>query len=127
MNTNNSAGIDYGMGQTNIDFKTGIRYGVISLDSVNPFFLDKFEPIYSSEEPQDFEEPIAYIYNDDKIGLKCEYDPNSSLYMLWVFHSPVTEKVKFCSPCVPGAGDLNNPCENGIEAYSLPKDCLVDL
>jgi hypothetical protein len=29
-----SAGIDYGMGQTNVNHETGIRYGVISQNSV---------------------------------------------------------------------------------------------
>lgn len=31
-----SAGIDYGLGQTNIDLATGIRYGVIHENSLNP-------------------------------------------------------------------------------------------
>jgi hypothetical protein len=31
-----SAGIDYGMGTSNRDAKTGIRYGVISQHSINP-------------------------------------------------------------------------------------------
>ena len=33
-------GIDYGNGQTNIDKETGIRYGVISPDSLCPEALD---------------------------------------------------------------------------------------
>lgn len=35
-----SAGIDYGMGRTNIDVKTGIRYGVISCNSIAQAFSD---------------------------------------------------------------------------------------
>ena len=33
-------GIDYGHGKTNIDLKTGIRYGIISQHSVNPDAMD---------------------------------------------------------------------------------------
>lgn len=41
-----SAGIDYGMGRTNINRETGIRYGVISCDSVMPEALSDFEGDY---------------------------------------------------------------------------------
>ena len=35
-------GIDYGMGQTNVDKEAGIRYGVISQNKVSSFALDDF-------------------------------------------------------------------------------------
>jgi hypothetical protein len=38
--TTTKAGIDYGLGLSNIDRTTGIRYGVISPHSVNPDALD---------------------------------------------------------------------------------------
>lgn len=41
-----NAGIDYGMGRTNIDVKTGIRYGVISKHSVLQAWADSAEPDY---------------------------------------------------------------------------------
>lgn len=41
-----SAGIDYGMGRTNIDHATGIRYGVISQHSVLQAWCDSSEPDY---------------------------------------------------------------------------------
>lgn len=40
------AGIDYGMGRTNIDPETGIRYGVIRLDSLSEYAIEDFEPDY---------------------------------------------------------------------------------
>lgn len=40
------AGIDYGMGQTNIDHKTGIRYGVASLHDVTQAWHDASEADY---------------------------------------------------------------------------------
>ena len=42
--------------------------------------------------------------------------------LVWIFESPVTGKYARCSPCVPGAGDLDTPDENGIECYDVPAD-----
>lgn len=39
-------GIDYGMGQTNIDKETGIRYGVIHQNEVLQAWADESEPNY---------------------------------------------------------------------------------
>jgi hypothetical protein len=41
-----SAGIDYGLGKSNIDVKTGIRYGVISQHAVRAESTDDFEYNY---------------------------------------------------------------------------------
>lgn len=41
---------------------------------------------------------------------------------LWVFKSPFYTKAQFCSPCVPGAGNLDNFCEEGPKTYCLPLD-----
>jgi hypothetical protein len=39
-------GIDYGMGQTNIDRETGIRFGVIPMNALGEYAWDGFEPDY---------------------------------------------------------------------------------
>lgn len=41
-------GIDYGMGTTNIDRATGIRYGVIPMNDLNEFAYDSFEDDYGA-------------------------------------------------------------------------------
>lgn len=41
-----NAGIDYGMGRSNVDLTTGIRYGVISQHSVSQAWSDSAEPDY---------------------------------------------------------------------------------
>lgn len=46
MSNKNYPGIDYGGGQSNIDRKTGIRYGVIGQNSISPEAMDDFEPDY---------------------------------------------------------------------------------
>jgi hypothetical protein len=48
----NMAGIDYGMGQTNIDRETGIRYGVIHQYKISSFAM---EDIISDGVDKDFE------------------------------------------------------------------------
>ena len=45
METNN-AGVDYGLGQTNIDKANGMRYGVISLNALSAFSTENFEADY---------------------------------------------------------------------------------
>lgn len=42
--------------------------------------------------------------------------------LLWVFYSPYTGSYARCSPCVPGAGDLETPDEFGIQCYDVPPD-----
>ncbi len=41
-------GIDYGMGQTNIDRKTGIRFGVIPLHALHEWAFESFEAEYGN-------------------------------------------------------------------------------
>lgn len=41
-----SRGIDYGMGETNIDRKTGIRYGVIPQNAISQAWADSSEGYY---------------------------------------------------------------------------------
>lgn len=47
-NPNIGAGIDYGMGTTNIDKDTGLRFGVISANEVGQAWYDESEPDYGN-------------------------------------------------------------------------------
>lgn len=152
-------GIDYGMGQTNIDKKTGIRFGVISMNALNEFAWEEFEPDYGEptcpkcgcaiqdyselEDDSEYEEyhecscadyfcadcliilgtdealaeePICYIL--DKDGYKAAIDSSNDVFLT---RSPYFTYAQFCSPCAPGAGHLEHPCENGIKTYCLDK------
>lgn len=42
--------------------------------------------------------------------------------MLWIFSSPHVGGFKECSPCVPGAADLDNPQPGGVIGYDVPCD-----
>ena len=88
-------GIDYGLGQANIDLETGIRFGVIPISHV-PGFWDCAEPVYYlscpiceqelTEIPEDLVcphcgekidqeediyslEPVCWEYSDDEYSL----------------------------------------------------------
>lgn len=154
-----NAGIDYGLGQTNIDTETGIRYGVISLHSLDSWIYEELEPEYGdaccpscgteTRDSDEFEDPKSefrnpkfkeqycdvceeYFWSEecypdsphshtlDKNGYSAETDMDC--INLFVYKSLYFTRAKYCSPCVPGAGDLNSPCSDGAKAYCLGHD-----
>jgi hypothetical protein len=120
-----NAGIDYGRGLSNIDAKTGIRYGVISQNSVLQAWADCSQPVYEEDsdcgEGDDDREPVSWEFHDADYNIEMVLDTD-----LVVTRSPFFTKAKFCSPCVPGAADLNEPCEDGVRAFCLGKDWFED-
>lgn len=170
--TTNYPGIDYSMNDgTNQDAETGIRYGMISCNSVSPWAMDD---VYQNGDDIDFEEFKDTLKDElesairgvlEERGLVSEYrkmnDPEelaesivndlewdnyegtgdcthyayedgdgadklvvqtSSHNEMWVFKSPFYTRAQFCSPCVPGAGNLDTPCDAGPKTYCLPPD-----
>jgi hypothetical protein len=151
----NYAGIDYGMGKSNIDVATGIRYGIISQNSVSSYAMDD---VYTHGEDlgyQEFREEVkdrirsAIISAVEDVGgsIDNELDVDDLFDMaefdfyesngphayteddcdvqtagdndLFVFKSKYYTHAQFCSPCVPGAGNLDTPCEDGPKTYCL--------
>jgi hypothetical protein len=157
------AGIDYGLGQANVDRATGIRFGVISQNSVLQAWADSSEPEYGEptcgecgntaikffdanvpEEDQEWDidghdyachtckrtfdsedafgdEPAGYSYEGE--GYKLTDCLDSDIFIL---KSPYYTFAQFCSPCVPGAGNLDNPCTDGPKTYALGHDWFED-
>jgi len=141
-----SIGIDYGMGIANVDHETGIRYGVISEGSLDDWVSAEAEPVYDQfcphcehvfgedDQPGEGEEH-EYLCphcdkefdNDDSWGedaIDWEYDLGEGVKAehtslgIYVVSSPYVMRCAFCSPCAPGAGDLDAPRKNGIWAYA---------
>lgn len=186
----NYAGIDYGLGRSNVDAETGMRYGVISQGSLMPEALDD---VYTQSRDLSFEraqaeakteldrletvqelaewldEHLMLRRGETAIGLAryildgytVENDPDTiritdraeitahiwaeiednwnDLYSMndcgdWLYErdgyrltnclqsdvfvlaSPYFTYAQFCSPCVPGACNLDSPLEQPSEA-----------
>lgn len=129
----NTAGIDYSCGLgSNRDLVTGIHYGVISVNEVCQDWLNEFDPVYPDlEHSEDCKDPEncdcgewleAFAFTYDSEGIQAEYSSDSP-YM-FIFKSPTVINCKFCSPCMPGAGDLGSLDPSGIQTYGLAKEFL---
>ena len=107
-------GIDYGMGMTNIDRKTGIRFGVIGGNKVS---MDALE--WSGEYIDAGWDEYRWILEDKEyIAEQDSYDND-----IWVFKSPWVTRADFCSPCAPGAGYLGSCPEIGDGDGDLAGNC----
>jgi len=129
MNTENK-GIDYGMGNTNIDKIHNIRYGVIHQNEVLQAWADDSEPYYGEpgEETQETEdmyndmvEPINWFIDDGEYIAECDDSGD-----IFITKSPYYTRAQFCSPCAPGACYLMNPCNNGEKTYCFGSDWFED-
>lgn len=159
------SGIDYGLGTSNVDPKTGIRFGVIAQNSVMGEALDDLEPYYGDPHcPQcgnAVAEPTDQTANEewdngcehggcnDYVCISCELFWDSSECFpdesqgftyerdgysladclhtaIFVLKSPFYTYAQFCSPCVPGAGNLDTPCADGPKTYCLGHDWFDD-
>jgi predicted RNA-binding Zn-ribbon protein involved in translation (DUF1610 family) len=144
----NAYGWDYGRGMTNIDHKTGIRFGVIPVHDVSDFWYDESVPVYpgficpdcghehKKEAPArcykcrkefndwdfDCQEPIGFRYIKD--GIRAFQSADSP--DIFIEKSPVFTYAAFCSPCAPGACyirdfiTIEKPPEN--RCYCFPVD-----
>jgi hypothetical protein len=160
MGKTNYAGIDYGMGRSNIDTDTGIRYGIVSQNSLS---CESLDDVFTAGDDLGYDEFIlefksslqraimdvveeaggsidddedAYVdavmdcvnfdnyesngprrYEDGDLTVQTTGDND-----LFVFKSEYYTFAQFCSPCVPGAGNLDTPCDSGPKTYCLGID-----
>ncbi len=145
-------GIDYGHGVTNIDTKTGIRYGIIPQGEICQAWADSSEPYQEYHCPHcgellDPENPDEYpelpmdcphckkelnerdfdfcesdCYIYDSEGYNCQSDSSGDV---WVYKSPYYTYCGFCSPCAPGAGYLTTRSDD-CKAYCFGHDWFED-
>jgi hypothetical protein len=156
-----AAGIDYGLGMTNIDKTNGIRYGVISSHSVGTAWYESAEAEYGEPHcpecgneiphsddaaiPEDAEwndgkdyacvqcetcywsdsvfpdEALGYSYSGDGYELSDCLDND-----IFILKSDYYTFALYCSPCVPGAGNLDSAHEDGVKTYALGHDWFED-
>jgi hypothetical protein len=161
-------GLDYSLGQSNVNKLTGIHYGVIGQNSIMPEAFDDFEqyygeptcpvcgndatdatkyfethpdgddlPNYSSHGCDDYVCETCqhcldseYVYSEESLGFTYEREGYKLTDCLdsdvFILDSPYYTFAQFCSPCVPGAGNLDNPCDDGPKTYCLGSDWFED-
>lgn len=138
--------MDYGRGKTNIDLENGMRYGVIAQNTVSGEALEQLTFDYALNCPECGSDALVKsksihddyycrschtwhmsdaCYGETSIGFHfddAEYKLIDCLDSdLMVVKSPYFTMARFCSPCVPGAGDLNSPNGN-VQTYCLGAD-----
>jgi hypothetical protein len=132
----------------NINPETGIAYGVVSLNSLADWVFDEFfyngtsltykaaveewradtdapDDEYPPEEITDgwqFDEEVWELETD---GMQLGLSYLGGAPLVWVFASPVATYARGCSPCVPGAGDLDSVGkgqhgDGNVRCYTLP-------
>lgn len=134
-------GIDYGMGFTNRDKKTGIRYGVIPQNEVLQAWADSSEADYGKPSeatcPHCKQDLVLAANTEWSDSIDCphceesfevelpEYsEPLRFTYSadgyecssddhgdIFITKSPYYTYAQFCSPCAPGACYLTQPLE----------------
>jgi len=117
---------------SNVNPKTGIRFGVVALNSLEDWVFDEFfhdgtNVSYKAalEEFEGDEDDFEYEGDEDsyeleKDGLSLGLSTLGGAYNVWVFESPHTAKHALCSPCCPNAGDIDSPGD--FPCYTLPDD-----
>ena len=105
---NDNAGIDYGMGLANVDHETGIRYGVISQNSINPEALADMEPVYPEIEHDccEIKETVYNTWMILKNGFQtgATKDASGAGNDTYPTHAEALADIPYCS-----CGDLNEP------------------
>lgn len=67
------------------------------------------------------DEPLGFTYDQDGYQLTDCLDTD-----IFVLKSPYYTYAQYCSPCVPGAGNLDTPCDDGVKCYCLGHDWFDD-
>jgi hypothetical protein len=75
---------------------------------------------------QSEEEEYEYEYTTPRGKVKLLMGWLGGAPLVWVCESPYVANCRGCSPCVPGAGDLDTPDTDGMQAYCLPPDDMPD-
>jgi hypothetical protein len=91
------------------DWNDGKDYACVNCEEC--FWSDQCTP----------DESIGWNYTRDGYKLTDCLDND-----IFVLESPFYTFTQFCSPCVPGAGNLDTPVEDGAKTYCLGHDWFED-
>jgi len=79
-----------------------------------------------AEDWQGEEEEFEYGYETEDGPVKLLLGWLGGAPLIWVCDSPYVAECAQCSPCVPGAGDLDTPRDGGRIAHCLPPDDMPE-
>lgn len=138
-NTNPETGIAYGYISANAldsELVDQLMYGTQAVDNDYEEALREYLRECREETPEDVDFDEDAHTQDFSDEYHCE-EPNISGTLegvdyaaswlggalhFWVFHSERESTFRQCSPCVPGAADLDNPDSDGIVGYDVPQE-----
>ena len=131
----------------NTDPITGIKYGTVYLNKLQPWVFEEFidkgvdqsflaakKECLGDKFTEEEEKYYDDNYDSDRVGdhtleideMKLEMNHLGGALLVWVMKSPHITQCRECSPCVPRAGDLSAKDEHGFDTYDLPKDWYLD-
>jgi len=143
MSSSDYAGVDYSLGNPNVNRgKGGISYGLLSVNdpALSGWFWESTETVYvprcphcGNELGDDWFEDTPCTHCEGEIGMDEQWgdEPDSVVLSycdekgfvseseVWVTDSLYYTHAQFCSPCMPGAGNLSTPCEDGPKTFCL--------
>jgi len=123
---------------SNVNPDSGIRYGIVSLNSLAEWVFDEFFQFgrnlsyesalleWVAEDGDEDADEFEYESDEDTYeletpdGLKLGLSTLGGAYNVWVFESPYIANHAICSPCCPNAGDINTPGD--FPCYTLPPE-----
>ncbi len=85
-------------------------------DKGSEYMCTKCKRTFNSDDAYP-DEPAGWEYKDEGYILTDCLDND-----IFVLKSPYFTYAQFCSPCVPGAGNLDTPVEDGVKSYCLGHD-----
>lgn len=131
---------------------TGIAYGVVSMNKLDPELWESliyrgenltckalFEQHVMAYDPEEHPDRDAYLdefdanyqgFDEEKWagetsqGIKWELGWLGGAPLLWILESPHVGDYEQCSPCVPNAGNLEKA--GNLKTYTIPNDWWYD-
>ena len=141
--------------QPNVNPETGIRYGIISANSLDGELVQDLlyyegedlswkeaeeeikiamreEGVTEEDWDRTLDDRLSDVYIDEPIvegeceGVKYRTSWLGGALHFWIFESPRIGLYSECSPCCPNAGNLDSPNDDGVECYDVPEGWRVD-
>lgn len=116
-----------------------VDYHITSDPEYERILEDRIESAYKALGYNDREDYVEYLAEREADGVYVEEPIIEGTYKdvqystswlggalnFWIFKSPVAGTYELCSPCVPGAGNLDCPDIDGVLTYDVLPDWRV--